>query len=48
MNVLNGAISISKSKGHNYTLSFVGFLDPDQTKVFTYTKTHLKQKEEIP
>lgn len=42
-----GAIAISKGK-KGFTLAFVGSLDQNFTKVFTFCKTGFKSKENIP
>lgn len=47
MKTMYGSFAISKGKS-GYTLAFVGTLDSDFTKVFSYCKTGYKTKETIP
>ena len=45
--MMYGAFSISKGK-RGFTLAFVGTLNSNNTKVFSYAKIGYKRKEDIP
>jgi len=47
MKTMYGSFSISKGK-KGFTLAFVGSLNPENTKVFSFCKTGYAKKENIP